>query len=282
MGDVEAPFRLERSAIFGERETTTRFIGWCHDRLRETRGGAPPIMVTYGTFRWVKAAMLLEVNAMKRKREELIAQRPDLPKSILEAINGRVASLENLTEYGILNGLEPKQLLVGSAHAAGTKVEVADDLRAPEPIRVPATRVELLDPELRRRCADLYEQFSGDPADQDRFDTVLREASTVLEERIRRVSGLPAHLHGLDLVSAAFAPDNGELIVSIDRNEQEGAHLLFRGYFGFIRNTVGHHLVAAYTRERAAQVLGYADYLLFLLSQARRRNPPVQVAAPAP
>jgi hypothetical protein len=77
----------------------------------------------------------------------------------------------------------------------------------------------------------------------------------------------------MDLVSQALRHDAGELVVSEEKAEQEAAFLLFRGFFGFVRNTVSHRLVPAYTKERAAQVLGLVDYLLFILSQGRRRNP---------
>jgi hypothetical protein len=135
-------------------------------------------------------------------------------------------------------------------------------------------RVELLDEGLRRRCGDLYEQFAADSTHQDRFDTVLRDAAVVIESRIREAAGLPETLFGESLLAKTFATDTGELILSADKSEQKAVHNLFLGFFGFVRNSVNHRLVPTYTKERAAQVLGLADYLLFLISRSRRRNPP--------
>ena len=53
---------------------------------------------------------------------------------------------------------------------------------------------------------------------------------------------------------------------------QESAHLLFRGYSGFVRNEVMHGLVPSYTRERVLQLIGMVDYLLFILSAAETKK----------
>ena len=55
---------------------------------------------------------------------------------------------------------------------------------------------------------------------------------------------------------------------SDEKDIQESAHLLFRGYSGFVRNEVMHGLVSSYTRERVLQLMGMVDYLLFILSNA--------------
>ena len=58
-----------------------------------------------------------------------------------------------------------------------------------------------------------------------------------------------------------------------DRKDlQESAHLLFRGYSGFIRNELMHELVPSFTRQRVSQLLAMVDYLLDLLSTAKIPN----------
>jgi hypothetical protein len=279
---VETPFKLERSAVEMEITRIKRMVKWCQDRLGELAFGMRPFQISYGSLRVLKAGILFEIAAIEAERDKVFSTHRRLPKSVMQAINDKVASLRNLAESGILNGMIPASIVVETAPIVPEAVEVVAP--AVEQARssrvVAALRIELVDPEIRRRCGDLFEQFTLNLDDQDRFDTVLREASAVLEERIRTLSGLPANQYGLDLVSRALAVDTGELILSGDRNEQEAGHLLFRGFFGFVRNTVGHHLVPAYTKERAGQVLAYVDYLLFLLSQARRRNPPILASAP--
>lgn len=178
----------------------------------------------------------------------------------------------------MFNSMVPHLLTFDSVMPAPIKVQVADSIARDPKGPLVVMRVELLDEGLRHRCGDLYEQFAADPTHQDRFDTVLRDASVVIESRIREATGLAESLIGEPLLARALAADTGELIFSNDKNEQKAVHLLFLGFFGFIRNSVNHRLVPTYTKERAAQVLGMADYLLFLLSQGRRRNPLTSVA----
>lgn len=274
MLEIEARFQLERSPVTVELEKLDRTIAWCREKLKT------PVFIDfypyrYGDLRWLKAGMLLAIDDLKREREEQFARHSRLPVAVLEAINSKIASHENLAESGVFNGMKPVPLAINSTAPIEMRVEVAERQTTQPKSAWVVMRVELLDAELRRRCGDLYQQFTADLSHQDRFDTVLREASTVLEDRIRALAGLPTTLIGLDLISRALAADSGAIIVSGDHNEQEAAHLLFRGFFGFVRNTVQHRLVATYTQERAAQVLAIADYLLFVLSQAKRRVPAV-------
>jgi uncharacterized protein (TIGR02391 family) len=271
MLEIEARFELDRSPVAVELEKLDRTIGWCREKEKI------PVFIDFYSYmyrdlRWLKAGMLLAVNDLKRERETQFAKYSSLPVAVVEAINFKIAAYENMAESGVFNGMAPIPLVINSTAPIEMRVEIADSSKL-EASKVSwvVMRVELLDTELRRRCGDLYEQFTADLAHQDRFDTVLREASALLEDRIRASAGLPTASVGLDLVSRAFAPDSGELIISADHNEQEAAHLLFRGFFGFVRNSVQHRLVPTYTQERAAQVLGLADYLLFVLSQAKRR-----------
>ena len=89
--------------------------------------------------------------------------------------------------------------------------------------------------------------------------------SVILEDKIRNISGIQGK-SGVELMSAAFASKPPLLKFSDDANLQDSAHLLFRGYSGFIRNEVMHRLVPNYTKERVLQLMGFVDYLLFLLS----------------
>ncbi len=283
MRGIEVRFRLERSPVTQEIEKLDRMVAYCNKVLAELAKGTHGFYsITYGSLRWLKAGMLFEIAALKKERDQCVSQRGVMPRIVLESINSKIASLENLAEQGIFNGLVPIQLVVASAEPVPLRIEVADSMHHDVSSPSCVMRVELMDPELLRRCGDLYEKFADSPEHQDRFDTVLREASTVLEDRIREVSGLAQNLIGLDLVSRALASNTGELIISDEPSEQEGGHALFRGFFGLVRNTVAHNIVPAYTKERAAQVLALADYLLFLLSRARRRHPPTAKVAPTP
>jgi hypothetical protein len=282
MRGLEFRFHLERAAVAAEMEKVDRLIEWWSGEpsKMKTKEWRPHFYnLSYGDLRWLKTGMLLKIKDLKNQRDVQFSKYPFLPVSVVETVNSKIASYENLSESGVFNSMEPIPLAIESTTAAPVKIEVADAMAQDPKGPAIVMRVELLDAELRRRCGDLYVQFAADPTHQDRFDTVLRDASVVLEERIRRVSGFPDTLIGEELLARALAVESGELILSTEKNEQKAVHLLFLGFFGFVRNSVNHRLVPNYTRERAAQVLGLADYLLFLLSQAKRRNPPV--AAPA-
>ena len=44
---------------------------------------------------------------------------------------------------------------------------------------------------------------------------------------------------------------------------------MFSSYYGLIRGEAGHKIVKTYTLERVLQIIGFVDYLLFLLEQTQ-------------
>ena len=99
--------------------------------------------------------------------------------------------------------------------------------------------IEIIDTELCARCLDLFEQFQQD-GQRDRLDTVVTEATRFLENRIRHLAGVPRETVGVELAKAAFLGSTPLLKLSDVSAEQEAAHLLFRGFFGFVRNQIHH------------------------------------------
>ena len=95
----------------------------------------------------------------------------------------------------------------------------------------------------------------------------------ILENRIKEISGFPDKF-GKNLIDEAFGRDGKlpVLILSDDKKLQKSAKLFFEGYAGFIRNEVMHKVIPTYTKERVFQLLGFVDYLLFLLSRAEINN----------
>ncbi len=73
--------------------------------------------------------------------------------------------------------------------------------------------IEIRDPKLRKRCLDLLAQFHED-GQHDRLDTVVNEATRILEDRLRSLSDAPATCVGADLAKHAFGPPSPCLIVS--------------------------------------------------------------------
>ena len=134
----------------------------------------------------------------------------------------------------------------------------------PRPIIVGS--IELLDHELRTRCLDLFNTFQ-ESGQSERNDTVVSEASRILENRLRTVTGSSDGSNAKQLVTSAFNGDKPRLRVSNVRAEQEAVQLLFLGTFGFIRNQVQYKLLGNVPAERVLQVLGWVDYLLGVIAQ---------------
>lgn len=120
---------------------------------------------------------------------------------------------------------------------------------------------------------DLFAQFHED-GQHDRLDTVVNEATRILEDRLRSLSGAPETCVGVDLARHAFGTPSPRLSVSDIASEQESAHLLYRGVFGFIRNSVHHRLVEVLQPERVLQIVGMIDYLLSVAEAALARKDP--------
>lgn len=121
---------------------------------------------------------------------------------------------------------------------------------------------EITDGALRKRVSNL----GSSP-----FDTILREAGVILEDRLRAASGISSKLHGVDLVDAALAPDRGVLIYSPHPGEQDGVRMLYRGAMQFIRNPPMHQLIE-YREDTARLFIRLIDSLLQLLSEAKRQQ----------
>jgi uncharacterized protein (TIGR02391 family) len=115
----------------------------------------------------------------------------------------------------------------------------------------------------------LLDTFDADEQ-AHRFDTVVTEATRVLEDRVRKLSGADTSIDGVNLMTYAFGSQSPRLVISADPAEQEAAHLMFRGVFGYIRNPHHYRLIENAETEREIQILGMVDYLLLLAQDAER------------
>jgi Protein of unknown function (Hypoth_ymh) len=269
---------LESLPVHHEIQRTERVRRWLenHSKSAEKNDSfSIEIELTHGTVRFLKSTAQLYLQQLKQRRNS-IASRPNISRYALEALDTRISELEEKTRIGVFADATPMPLLVDQtvvpeqSLSAETTSPALAGVSRPRPVLM--SSIELFDSELRARCLDLFESFRSD-GNTDRLDTVLSEASRILENRIRSVAGLPADCVGLELASRAFGGASPILRVSNVTAEQEAAHLLFRGVFGFIRNHVQHQLVGGLLPERVLQVLGLIDYLLFLVEGAVRATP---------
>ena len=115
------------------------------------------------------------------------------------------------------------------------------------------------DTELQKRCGDILLEASG------AFDRVINQATQILEDRIKKKSGLEnTTLIGNNLVSKAIHSklENTILKFSDDPNIQEQYAALFKGIIGVYRNPTHHGLDYECSREDALKFCAYIDLLL--------------------
>ena len=282
---VKKTFELEDSEYDRLIHYISRIIEWAEKRLSsENVTGSHPIFeygVSYGTLRLLKAGGLYRLHQLQMQRDEILTQHPDLPRALLTAIDAKTAQLRDWLEQGVMNGLNPAEIFFEVTKLTNDQASFQSERilttettsRSPTPLYL--EKIPIFDSDLRARCLSLLSSLDFPLKDEGlagkgtQLDTVVREMSVILEDRIRKLAGLEGeHLEGQELMSRAFSGPKPPILFSTDPSIQQSAHLLYRGYSGFVRNEVMHRLVHTFTNERVLQLLGLVDYLLFVLTQA--------------
>lgn len=229
------------------------------------------ISLDHETVRYLKSVGLLYLGLIKNKRNE-ISLRPNISKNTLAAIDREITAKEEfLTRAGVFAKASVLPLLTEqqSSFSLGQEDTLEPNneslSKAARPAAVLVDSIEILDEELRGRCLDLFKQFR-ESGQSERHDTVITEATRILEHRLRLLTRSDASLTATDLVNKAFSGEAPKLRVSEVVPEQKAVHLLFLGTFGFIRNPVHHKLLSDLPSERVLQVLGLIDYLISVLN----------------
>lgn len=256
-----------------EYKRAVRLRGWVEKKIADAPAADEyELAFDHGSARFLKSAGLLYLGLIKQRRNDL-SREPNITSNLLNAIDRRVTTLEELLRSGVFSLASPLPLL--AAQELNNSPTVASDTTAQEslatvarPKPVVIDSIEILDVDLRRRCLDLFTQFREEGHD-DRYDTVVAEATRILEDRLRRITGTTDGVTGMELASRAFNSINGRpprVIASEIETEQSAVHQLFRGVFGFIRNSVHHKLQPDLSPERVLQILGLIDYLISILN----------------
>lgn len=135
--------------------------------------------------------------------------------------------------------------------------------RRSEPITAATINALLQDEQLRGRCKDLLRATKH-------FDRVFREATTVLDDRLKAKSAIK-NINPVNLVGKALNPDPDRAIVVVSNNkdEQEGFHAMCKGVMLAFRNKTHHELSDKFTGEDALKFCGFIDLLLAVIEQAR-------------
>jgi hypothetical protein len=120
----------------------------------------------------------------------------------------------------------------------------------------------LSDEELKRRCNLLLTA-------KDSFDRVFREATTVLDDRLKKLAQVKDKTNPDALVAKVLHPSRAILVVSEHVDEQEGFFNVVKGLMAAFRNPAHHSLNDKLTREDALRFCGFIDAMLTLLGKAR-------------
>lgn len=275
--DLRREFRVGR-----DLQRITKFIEWIESKLNE----APSrwdidLSLNHGSVRLLKSVGLLYLGFLKQRRNKLSSD-PNCSQNLLDALDRGITAQEDaLNTMGVFKNaslipLTVAQTTVDTPPKEQNSTEQSSIAKTERPKPQIVSTIEILDSELRRRCLDLFNQFEND-GQSDRHDTVIAEATRILEDRLRKLTKSEDNATAAKLISRAFDGNKPLIKASEIPGEQDGAQQLFRGLFGYIRNQFQHKLVSDISPERVLQILGLVDYLIAIVNSANpAENEPSQ------
>ena len=173
-----------------------------------------------------------------------------------------IASALNRAEPGIREEVQRASTLAATVPAVLRSSRVKRQSRGrtvPDP-RL-AVDFVLEDAELRSRCRDLL-------LAKKHYDRVVREATTVLDDRMKILTGI-SHMNPGDLVGKALNPDPSKavIVISAEKNEQQGFFQICNGIMLAFRNRAHHSLSNTFTQSEALKFCGFVDALLVVIGK---------------
>lgn len=232
---------------------------------------------SHGVVKFLKSVAGLYLRRLRSKRDAF-SQRPGESKYVLESLDTELARFEEkMRTSGVFGKATTIPLLVedvieakGVAAAPNQSSQQVPGLPERQLDAKPLLleSIQILDPSLRERCLDLFNDFER-RSQHDRFDTVIAEATRILEDRLRSITAQSAGT-GDELANKAFGSASPQLRVSDVAAEQTAVLLFFKGVFGHLRNPSHHKLLGSLNPERTIQILAIVDYALYLLEAAER------------
>ena len=134
----------------------------------------------------------------------------------------------------------------------------------------PLADVTDLDPELKARCLPMLGAGSADPT---LWDSAVRTATVILENRLRTTGGVADPTKtGLVLVNTVFGKDGSLAARFTVDAEREGYRSLYAGIISVVRNRYGHRLMDPVPADGGA-ILVFIDLLLKMLEDLREEPP---------
>lgn len=113
------------------------------------------------------------------------------------------------------------------------------------------------DEELAERAISQYQD--------GHYQSAVQTAFIILEERVREMGDFSREVHGDDLMTDAFNPNGGEIVMGDTDGEQQGIMFLYRGAMLSLRNPTSHRFVEEVDEDYARDALHTVNLLLRLL-----------------
>ena len=220
-------------------------------------------------------ADLLDKMVRKPRKSKQYLREQVSRRATRHGISSLAAQLLWARELGLgiayaLNRAEPivrDEIRSGATGAPAAASITARRVRSPvrhkrEPNLGTAIDFLLQDSDLHDRCKDLL-------LARRHYDRVVREATTVLDDRLKKVSGISG-MNPAALVGKALAPDPGRavIVISAEKDEQEGFFSICKGVMQAFRNKAHHTLSSAFTQAEALKFCGFIDTILAVVGKA--------------
>ncbi len=225
--------RLDQALLFKIAEKTGKSIQYVREQISK-RASRLGVVSEAAQILWAKELGIGTAGALQKQ-----------PANVQDQVRATVPIFEALRPTA-----RPKQ------YKKASKTPLP-----PSPLNA-AIEYLLQDEELKKRCADLLKAKSS-------FDRVFREATTVLDDRLKRLAKVKGKIDPTALVAKVLHPNNAILVVSDNTDEQEGFFSVCKGLMLTFRNPAHHTLNDKLTREDALRFCGFVDALLAILQQAK-------------
>jgi hypothetical protein len=212
---------------------------------------------------------------LDRQRNRLQLLEPKVTQSLSLVLGSRSYQIQNMGSVKLIN-LLPMALMGGNnemvhnfasldtAVVSALNMAIGTVDAGLWPPKEPTPKLSIRDDELRNRCADLLGAAKN-------YDRALREATVILEDRLRRKAGhdilaglIPASADqtGSHLVNTLCSPSKPVLIYSTDRSKRAAFQQMLLGVVLHLRNP-SHHAVDDGTQwSWAWSVVGLIDRLI--------------------
>lgn len=246
----------EQAIIERMKKTIESFLNLFEEYARETNSDDP------------------QQERLNDLRIRLNKCEPQVTKYMLEVLGDGVVALRRVHIYvrdlianGLLGGENELPINFHQYHTTitayanrvlGTLESGLWPPKQPEPVLI------IKDAQLQDYCSDLLQAPGA-------YDRVIREATTVLEDRMRQKCGheLMAQLipnandqTGENLVNTLFSPDNTVLSISEDRHQRIRFHRVLLATVSYLRNPYHHHIDLTTEWSWAWSTVGFIDRLL--------------------